>query len=128
MSTATSSTAQKGQIKTATQTGQVKKTARTQYYNTFTKDCALLVGGFDGPIVASGLTMGLKHKVKARLVSYRPVDESPWMGFCLEFSSGEGQEANEESGFGVRHKCKLSTSSYVHPVDALLTNLQTIAG
>ncbi len=32
--------------------------AKTQNYKTFIKDCALLSGGFDGPIIASGPAMG----------------------------------------------------------------------
>ncbi len=89
---------------------RAKPAPKKQQYKTFANDCAVLMGGFDGPIIASGPALG-PNKIVARLLSYKPVDDTPWMGFTLRIPLGAGQTENEKSGFGVRHICKLAPPS-----------------
>lgn len=78
------------------------------HFKKWVKDCAVLAGNPSGPVIGSGKALGASSKIEARLVVQRLADMEPWMGFQLEFPIGKSQEANESSGFGVRHKCKSS--------------------
>lgn len=71
-------------------------------YATWTKDCAVITGGFDGPIIAHGPAFG-SNLVSSRLVSSNAKHTNPWIGLYLSFPLGQGQRDKEAAGFGFRH-------------------------
>jgi hypothetical protein len=68
---------------------------------TWAKDCALLLGGPCGPVIASATSLGRGSRISAKLIAQRRKDEDPWMGFSLFLPLGDPQ-ALEAAGFGVR--------------------------
>lgn len=89
----------------ATEAGQpkaVKKAAN------FARDCVVLTTPAPlGPVFAAGISLGSQlSRIRARLVRSNAAHSDPWIGFLLRFPLPEKQIANEEAGFGVRHKSK----------------------
>ncbi|KAF4446455.1 putative ATP-dependent helicase C29A10.10c [Fusarium austroafricanum] len=78
------------------------------------EDCALFFGN-RGPLIASGDGIGLKQKIKARLVARKAPDSDPWVGITLDFPLGKDQEDNEKSGFGVRYRAPEHASETSKP-------------
>lgn len=75
--------------------------AGTQKTAPFWKPCALQIEGeFLG-----GSGLGLPTDVKTVLVAHKNSEGTSWLGFLLEIPLGA---ENEEQGFGVCHRGKLS--------------------
>lgn len=68
------------------------------------KDCAVLGGNPNAPILACGKKLGDHSKISAQIVMSKTTPPDSWMGFTLRFPLGEGQERAENDGFGVRYE------------------------
>lgn len=70
---------------------------------TWAKSCAIMVGDLGTGPIFGGKTMrdtgGIDIDMK--LVVYKTVDASPWIGFSLSFYLGND---NEDNGFGMCHR------------------------
>ncbi|KAJ4198300.1 hypothetical protein NW755_000987 [Fusarium falciforme] len=73
----------------------------------FWKPCAILLDGWDGPILG-GKALGVQSEVNSYLFMYNLKHSDPSIGFSLEFPYGR---TNEDEGFGACHKVDLNRNT-----------------